>query len=339
MKVCAYCFNDFELRKFISSNYAERGKCKFCGKDQTELIDINELLDFFSEFIGIFEKDESGIPIIELIEDHWNLFSYEKSAQKILEYLLPASNKIITDPLDKVNYDEEILECVSHWDDLKEDLKWKRRFLTDVNYIIYELGWDSFFDKQMKLAYDEVLYRARINEKAGQSAFDKEDMGCPPIELTTEGRANPQGIPFLYLCKSIETTMYEVRATYLDEISVGKFRMLPGKEIVLVDFTEDISLFFNTGNIKEYAKSVLLKNLISTDLSRPLRRYDSAMDYIPTQFICEFIRFITGADGILFSSSLHKDGKNIVLFEQHKVQCFEVSKHRITNVVIESEEV
>lgn len=67
-----------------------------------------------------------------------------------------------------------------------------------------------------------------------------------------------------------------------------------------------------------------------------MRRSDSELEYIPTQFICEFIRYITGAEGILFASSLYDKGKNFVLFSQEKVICESVELHRVTKVEIES---
>ena len=66
-----------------------------------------------------------------------------------------------------------------------------------------------------------------------------------------------------------------------------------------------------------------------------LSKNDSELDYIPTQFICEYIRYIKGADGILFDSSLHLTGKNIVLFEQDKVECVSVKKYIVTKVEID----
>ena len=79
---------------------------------------------------------------------------------------------------------------------------------------------------------------------------------------------------------------------------------------------------------------MLLKRFISIDLSKPIRRYDSEIEYIPTQFICEYIRYISDADGILFNSSLHNGGKNIVLFNQDKVECVKVDMYRVSEVDI-----
>ena len=336
MKVCTCCFNDAELKRFISSISSEKGKCDCCSKGiNSELIEIEELLDFFDEFIGIFKADNDGKPLADLIQNDWNLFAGNVKSNVILSEILLAVNSTFSNPYDKVTYTDDIIECTSFWEKLKDDLKWKRRFLTDVAEII-DLGWDGFFNKQSTLAFDEVLFRARIHRNAGQNAFSVEEMGCPTRENTTSGRANPEGIPYLYLSKTIDTTLYETRVTYLDEISIGKFKVKGNKNVVLVDFTEDVSAFINMGNIIEYTKSVLLKKYISIDLSKPIRRYDSELEYIPTQFICEFIRYITGADGILFNSSLHIGEKNIVLFEQDKVECISVEKHRVTNIHIES---
>ena len=162
-------------------------------------------------------------------------------------------------------------------------------------------------------------------------------MGSPEKSIVPAGRANPQGIPYLYLSKSIETVLYEIRSTFLDEVSVGTFQIKEDSKVILVDFTEKASAFSKVDEIIEYTKSMLLKRNISNDLSKPIRRYDSEIEYIPTQFICEYIRYISDSDGILFNSSLHVGGKNIVLFKHDKVRCIKVEKHYISQVEIRSE--
>ncbi len=336
MNICANCFNDVEIKQFIIINSKVKDHCDFCSKSiETSVLDITELLDFFSELINIFKKDLSGQPICKVIQDDWNLFSSETNCKNILEEILSRVDKPITSSSDSVSYIDEIFECVSYWDILKENLKWKFRYLNDIDRLI-ELRWDSFFNRTIELSPRQELYRARIHFKGEKSPFTKTNMGCPKNYETKSGRANPLGIPYLYLSKSVDTTLYETRATYLDDISIGIFKIKHGEKIIIVDFTEDISSFLNIGNLVEYTKSMLLKKKISLDLSKPIRRYDSELEYIPTQFICEFIRYITGAEGIIFNSSLHKGGKNIVLFEQEKIECVSVEMHSITKVQIES---
>ena len=57
--VCSECFNDLELKKFIESNSSETGDCDSCGCSEAKLLEIAELLDFFSEFLEIFIDDET----------------------------------------------------------------------------------------------------------------------------------------------------------------------------------------------------------------------------------------------------------------------------------------
>jgi len=333
MNVCASCFNDIELKSFIETHSKDKGRCDFCYDNDVEVVDLYELRDFFSEFFYLFIDDPDGEIFIDLIARDWNLFSHKSDGKVLLSEVLLLLACANYDPEKKVKYMPEIVESISYWEKLKLDLKWNRRFLTDISEI-FDLGWDSYFNEQIVLPNETELYRARIHKNAGDIAFKVDEMGSPLKEKAASGRANPLGIPYLYLCKSIDTTFYEIRATFLDEISIGKFVIMFDHEIVLVDFTEEVSAFKNMGTLMEYAKSRLLKKYISYDLSKPLRRYDSELEYIPTQFICEFIRYITGTDGIIFNSSLHQGGKNIVLFEQEKVVCVSVEKHQVTNVHI-----
>jgi len=342
MKVCIHCFNDLELKRFIASYSDEQGLCDYCRDgSETELLDIEELLDFFAEFFEIFKEDIHGTTLLELIQNDWNLFSDKPESNDVLSDLISILGTSIMNSRTKVGYIDEIKECASYWETLKDNIKWKRRFLINTD-LLEELGWDRLFklnNQIVTLSKSEPLYRARLHFEGDQEIFERKEMGCPPQNKAAAGRANPQGIPYLYLSKSIATTLYEIRASFLDEVSVGIFKIKDDDNINLVDFIESASAFRNIEEIKEYTKIMLLKKFISADISKPIRRYDSKLEYIPTQFICEYIRYITNVDGIQFSSSLHTGGVNIVLFDQEKIECIDVGLHRITKVDIESQNI
>jgi len=176
------------------------------------------------------------------------------------------------------------------------------------------------------------LYRARVHYQSGLPAYLPDKMGCPPPDLASGGRANPSGIPYLYLSDNEATVLYEVRASYLDELSVAIFKLKDKfHSIKIVDFTEDTSLYQPT-NVNETIKARFLRDRISSDLSKAMRRYDSEIDYIPTQFICEFIKIFTGAKGIRFTSSLHPSGKNVVIFDQDLMECKSVKRKKISSI-------
>lgn len=56
------------------------------------------------------------------------------------------------------------------------------------------------------------------------------------------------------------------------------------------------------------------------ELSRPVRKQDVHFDYLPTQFLCEFIKY-KGFDAIEYSSSMSQNGYNLAIFNDGKFEC------------------
>jgi hypothetical protein len=267
----------------------------------------------------------------------WNIDGAQKTVIIYQLFTIQNLNTTIDHAETNVDFSPEITENINHWYILKEQIKWERRFITDINYLTDDLGWDGFFSDKISLNKKTKFYRARLHYIEKKSSYLTHEMFCPPIHEATAGRANPAGIPFLYLCDNRDTVLYEIRAAYLDEVSIGTFSLKESikHDIAIADFTE-LPTIFHPSKVAEKIKTKLLKELISKDLSKPIRRYDSELDYIPTQFICEFIKVYTGASGIKFRSSLHKDGNNIVIFDQDLMECTSVERVKIQNVKISS---
>ncbi len=342
MKVCSSCFTDKELKGFILSSN-EVGDCDVCNSASQHLMDVSELYDFFQELISNFKTAEIGLPLSSKIQLDWNFFSSTEVAIKILNFIILKINTEITSSDDLVEYSKDILTNFGHWETLKYELKWKNRFVVDIQRLGKgEFNWDAFLrdiNTQYNLTNQSELFRARIHNKSGIPVYPISEMGSPPKELTSGGRATPAGIPFLYLSEDENTVLYEVRASYLDEISVGVFQLREDIESVdIVDFTKDTPLF-QPEYVKETIQGKLLRDRISKDLSKPMRRYDSELEYIPTQFICEYIKVFTGAKGIRFRSSLHENGNNIVFFEPDLMDCKSVRKVKIINISLISTDI
>jgi hypothetical protein len=202
---------------------------------------------------------------------------------------------------------------------------------------LIELEWDKLFGVFSKIDIHRKLYRARIHQDGTKTLFGLNAMTSPLREKAVAGRANPHGISYLYLCNSPDTTLYETRVSYLDIVSIGVFEIKDVDEIKVVDFTQWQSPFSdNITSMVDFVKGKLLLQKISGDLSKPIRRFDSELEYVPTQFICEFIRYITGADGIQFNSSLHPGGINVVVFSDDNIQCIEEQVHQVVKIEIQS---
>jgi len=71
-------------------------------------------------------------------------------------------------------------------------------------------------------------------------------------------------------------------------------------------------------------------------LSIPIRRDDTDIDYIPTQYVAEFIKS-EGYDGILYKSSLSESGKNIVIFNPELIKINKTELVEVTCISIQFE--
>ena len=331
MKICKDCFLDEELRSEIYANADIDGICEVCGTEG-KVMDFSEFHGFFATLLSLFSKTESNDKtVVDIIQDEWSLFKNKEVAKVLLTDVI-ATNDFGYSIDDIVNYSDEIQGRIAVWDRLKTSVKENSRFFTNMD----EFAQYDYLTAGKSLHVGQKLYRSRITP-IGQKKIKCDKMGCPPKELATAGRANPIGIPYLYLSDSAKTTYFEVRAVYLDHLSVGTFRIQ--RELELVDFIYDVNLFiaYNDGSasLKEIVIKKKIIDAISEDLSKPLRRYDSELEYVPTQLICEYCKRIVGADGISFESSLHKGGRNYVLFNDSAAKCTRVDVHEITQIDID----
>lgn len=331
MYICKDCFLDEELRSEINANAVIDGTCDVCGKEG-KVMDFSEFHGFFTALLELCSPTmDSNKTIVDIIQDEWHLFK-DKDIAKVLLIDVIATNNPGYSIADFVNYTDEIRNRVAVWDRLKTSVKENSRFFTNMD----EFVKNNYLTTGTSLSVGQRLYRSRVTP-IGQKKIKCNKMGCPPKELATAGRANPIGIPYLYLSDTAKTTYFEVRAVYLDNLSVGTFRI--ERDLKLVDFIYDVNLFLSYNDAAVSLKETIIKkkviDSISSDLSKPLRRYDSELEYVPTQLICEYCKQVVNADGISFESSLHKGGRNYVLFDESAAKCIRVDLHEITRIDID----
>lgn len=152
-----------------------------------------------------------------------------------------------------------------------------------------------------------------------------EEKGCdaPPKEYTKAGRANSIGISFLYAATDKKTAIMEMRPQIGQSFNVCEIEIC--KDIRIFDFT------YSTGELKEdeYAKSGDLY-VISKEFSHP--NYGNVNDYIPTQYLCEYLRQ-KGFDGIRYKSAVSPDGINVIIFNTNKVdKPYKIAESRVYSV-------
>jgi RES domain-containing protein len=180
----------------------------------------------------------------------------------------------------------------------------------------------TFYRAQRGFALrDEVVSDDEVIEV--ETAHPPERMR-PAAEFVRDGRANPRGIPYLYLAGSPKTAMSEVRPWIESRVTLAAFKTV--RDCLVVDCSLDktpsymleLDLLFTNGGKSivppdAQTKEAAVWGDIAYAFSKPVEPDDSALDYLPTQILAEAFR-ADGYDGIIYKSLLNRGGTNIVLF-------------------------
>lgn len=355
MRIGINCFEDVEIRTIISS-IGQKGKCELTGAENVYIYDTDrvsenaDLKSYFLEIIDVYTP-ESLLPadfphenlkmIEEILVSDWSIFSVSKKYVKrilvaICKDEYDEGSKIFTEKvgLEKL-CDSDFLKtnCLtkeSSWEKFTTSIKCINRFHS--NHINLEL-LKSFFESPVMQKIitkgDTEFFRARISDENG---LKKDEMGPPPIGLITAGRVNSQGIRCLYLSNDQITTIHEIRARDFDYISIGKFRAKQELRIVDLSNLEKISPFsMDDFNAEWFSINMTILKKISREIAKPLRRQDSELDYLPSQYIADYIKSL-GYDGICYRSTLNKSGVNYAIFDNKKFECIAVSLVHVNSV-------
>lgn len=320
-------FKNKKIREYLSG----QGRI---GEDGSEELEV-----FLYSLISIFEGALDGTPLFLLLQKDWGLFSSDDACKRVLDEIIDKYSDILgKESIDSseslVAYKSSIKGCVEVWETLKDDIKNHHRFTTDLNRL-RAADWEVLLDYKIPLKPDASFYRARIHYKKDEH-LGPNDMGarergdCPP------GRANPEGIPYLYLSEEVKTTFYETRVNMHDVVSVGEFRITGVDPLYVEDLTDiDLnSLEILDEDVVKLAKRKLLIQALSRDMSNPMRRFDSKIEYVPTQFICEYVQVTQNVAGIRFSSSVYNKGTNVVIFDPDLMHCVKVVDYNIKSLDI-----
>ncbi|HYM37934.1 MAG TPA: RES family NAD+ phosphorylase [Nitrospiraceae bacterium] len=235
-------------------------------------------------------------------------------------------------------------ESQDSYRNFEQSVKRKARYVFEekVNKFLQTVLETSDHRKR-KLPKDRFLWRAQQGEHWATVYYDDEEASedlqpLPPERmkpLTTsarEGRANPKGIPCLYLATDKETAMAEVRPWISSPISVSQFKTM--KDLVLVDCSVEHAagpfahIYFKEPPPPEREKAVWAA--IDYAFSEPVTPDDSTADYAPTQILAEAFRGY-GYDGIIYKSLLGK-GFNVALFDLNAAELVNGFLYRVKSI-------
>ncbi|WP_175285961.1 RES family NAD+ phosphorylase [Brachybacterium squillarum] len=205
-------------------------------------------------------------------------------------------------------------EALDMWQTLKDELRTRNRFFA-TRVLDLELIRDAIENQENVIKSGQKLYRGRL-ALPGVRRRAKE-MAAPPAGKAAAGRANPDGISYLYLGDSKDTCIGEVRASIADEVAIAEFKTIADLHIVDLSFVDGVQ-FCTADSPSRSILAVHLLRKLSYELSLPVRRSSGYVDqqysYLPTQFLCEYIKSL-GYHGVRYPSALNPGGTNLVLFE------------------------
>lgn len=360
MICCSNCFCDSELKPIIEG-LGEKGDCQICGGSNVYIYDTHEhseLIGYFDELISIYTPAQSLPSVfpkaeIRLLKDellaNWSIFNKLDATDvyKIITSICDDKYQEIPELFDSPVgiaelYNQEFLRehsllKTNSWEKFVTALKKQNRFHTNhINLEILE-RFCSYIRKLYKKG--TIFYRGRISSSKG---LRSDEMGAPPHEKASGGRANAPGIRCLYLASDIDTTIHEVRAGAFDFITVGKFELQ--QDIIVVDLKSinKISPFLENLDYLEHAINKEHLNKINAEMGKALRRSDSPLDYVPTQYISDFIKSIeyngqAEYAGLEYNSTMKPDGFNLAIFYPDLFRCTDVETYTIKDLIYRKE--
>ncbi|MBN1663994.1 MAG: RES family NAD+ phosphorylase [Deltaproteobacteria bacterium] len=349
---CHRCFKDKVLFEFIRQK-GQRGWCNWCGARNVYVVPLYELGDIFRDVIPIYSPgDINGDRLSYLLQEDWNVFSerIEQSPDNLMQELTVSILKAGLDPKDYHSGDypdyndffyrkEEWL--VGHWQDKAEAyfLNGQKRLKESFPSIHREPIDDlpdqleaAFEDLSRTYEPDHILYRARIHdERLRNERFSLSEMGMPPPEKSTAGRANRKSESVLYLANNARTALAEVRAWKGMAVAIARFQIKKPLSVVsLLNCDMPESPFF-----QEYLEWKIqlgaLFDRLAEELSQPALPNEDENIYFSTQYLCDWINK-SGYDGIEYPSAMGA-GYNVALFRSDHVEPLDVRYFRVKDII------
>lgn len=362
MKFCSQCLHDTELQPIIEGLGQTENSCPICKRRRALIYDTDvnsKLTEYFEELLEIYTPENMlplGFPAAERrllvteLTDRWHIFDNKLTSTDVYNIIRAVCAEKYTDSpilfdapigIAELN-DGEFLKANSLlrtnvWDDFVDSVKRHNRFHANhIDLSILE-RYCSFIRKVYKNG--SIFFRGRISSEDG---ILPADMGAPPFDKATAGRANSAGIRCLYLASDLDTTIHEIRAGVFDYVSVGRFELT--QDIVIVDLKaiNHISPFIDGCDFLEHAINKEHLNRINMEIGRALRRSDSVLDYIPTQYIADFIKSISydgksEYSGIEYNSTINPNGQNLAIFYPDLFTCTDVDVYHIKELRYQKE--
>ena len=327
---CPNCFNDSFLQSELKAKSNLNGKCSFCQTENISIIEPKELMDLFVPVLSIYEISDNGMSLFKMLQEDWNIFNLNEDSQKeLLDKITDSDTNLKHSPI----YHKE-KQNIKLWENFREELKHNNRFFPNNAPTIETIRpFGKYLGKIFKKG-DSYFWRARVNSLG--KPIDIAKMGKPPVKSSTNGRANPIGIPYLYVASTPKTAVAEIRGHKGEIVTVAKFEIVEDLELAdLRNPKTTVTPFgLDDDELELIYTNLPFLELLENELSKPIAPREANLEYLPSQYLSEILKHI-GFHGIIYKSSI-ADGSNFVLFNDNKVKAIETQQYKITDIITES---
>jgi hypothetical protein len=337
MNCCAECFGDRGLRKsIIPLRSTEIGRCSYCSSENVAVLAPSQLTEYFELLANAYQRDEGGKLLISWFREDWAMFDHPKMddsrAKDLLAEILD-DGEIVRETFSPAgNFEADRL---GEWEKLRDELMYQNRFFPEAKIDLDRL---KILLPHLTMDAEEIprlWSRARL--QTDETPFDIAEMGAPPKRNAPHGRANPAGIPYLYLGSTWDTAISEIRPHTGEMACVAEFRTPNNLNLVdLQNPRKMVSPFLlkDAEDISRMRSDIPFLERLGDELTRPVLPHAAAIDYTPSQYLCEFIKKC-GYKGVIYRSSVGK-GMNLALFDPALAEPGNVTQHRVTRVSVDT---
>lgn len=327
MRACQACFAVSTWTANASPPESSPANCDFGHGYSPQTWPTTAWVDSLSGLLAVYEEstEDDAEEVQNCVQRDWGIFTLlPQDVRVFLESAVPAHALLAAGTRARLNTsggESSGADHLTSWAAFSDEIRKRNRYfpktVPDLALLAQVLG-----ESVRRIDVDIDLYRGRTFEGRPPS---KSEMGAPPAEKASAGRANPVGIPYLYLAYSRQTCLYEARATTLSKLAVARFR--PIRQLSVLNLADieppDFFSLFEVESIDAQVSRAAYHRYLTAlgdELRKPIRSSDRLTDYIPTQYLCEMAKSI-GLDGVLYSSSLDPAGRNLVLFDVESCEC------------------
>lgn len=332
MFCCSKCFDDISLvGTHFTEYHVDAGQCSYCNSTDGLLLPPDHLRDHFERVVGAYRESRDGITLLELLRMDWGVFSATISntdAGRLLQDILGDAS--VTD-LSFVPVNDGAAAVSAEWLAFKRELMLSNRYHPKSKLNIEKLGYLFQYLIAPSGEFESTWYRARI--QGAQGPFVADQMGAPPPGLASSGRANPAGISYLYLASDTQTAVAEIRPHMGEKVSVAQFKIPSGLKFVdLRDPRRRVSPFEleDETEVAQFLVELEFLDQLGDELTRPVVPSSAATEYVPSQYLCEFVKH-ENYDGVVYRSSVG-EGVNLALFDATSYSAMLVESVDITRV-------